>query len=200
MSFGETSTWYQRFCSLASVPSNFIPIIFHFLWWVWWVFFLILLLWRVNQLWTVLLCGQRGLLQNLSGAKIQDSCLPLQACCFHQSKHNSPQILHPSVFPSGPANPKDVVEIIWDFWLQVVLYFFLPGLLTAVTRMCALQKRYFCSNVLCFYFCVRFSMNESLPHLCRNMCNLSIISGFLEVFSMGRSAFSISPLSSRHFT
>lgn len=44
-----------------------IPIIFHFLWCGF--FFFILLLRRVNQLWIVLLCEQRGLLKNLSGAK-----------------------------------------------------------------------------------------------------------------------------------
>lgn len=79
----------------------------------------------------------------------------------NQSKHNSPQILDPSIFPSGHANAKDVVQVkargLFEIFDCRLFCTFLPGLLTAVTRMRALQKRYFCSNVLCFYFYISFS-------------------------------------------
>lgn len=128
-------------------------------------------LWRAQ-----LLCiGQRGFPSNLSEIKhlrwfsAAGWLCKLWARQLNQTKHNSPKNFHSSLSPSGHA--KGVVEVRTRtlseiFWLFCFVLYLLPGLLTAVTRICMLQERYFCSHVLCLFFYIRFSNSAGICVIC----------------------------------
>lgn len=128
------------------------------------VFFLISV--RAKQLWVVLLHGQRGLLESLCGAKAFDIII-----CHGLVLHDLGLLINQNIilpkFSTLLFSHLDMLMLrMWwkskpgdylRFLTAGCFVLFLPGLLTAVTRMRVLQKRYFCCNVLCFYFYISFS-------------------------------------------